>query len=191
MSITALHIPVGEPPRLVEISASEAEPLQNLVGGNFQLVDVAAGISLWLNEDGKTLGLGWNELAQKLWDASHGAGTDYIVGPVVLTSGSDAVGNALPISAEQLTHIERELGLVRVGFENTYSDGHSSTIELWLPGPEAVEDEESIESWWQDTVFDHTGDGHGAANPGLGSVLESWVISGPPQLVNTSYEWVD
>lgn len=189
MSITALHVPVDGAPRLVKIDEVAPGPLSELVGGEFQCVPIAAGISLWLNEDGKGLGMPWNQHAQILWDYTFGAGTDYIVGPAVLTAGADDDGDTLGITDEQIAFVEQTLSLVRVRIENTYEDGHSSTVDVWLSGPEDLDDPDSIESWWNDVVFAHTGDGHGATHPKLDSLHECTVISGPDELAGKIYEW--
>lgn len=189
MNTRSLLIPVDGATQLTELPQDDIRVLSALVGGTFQCVPIAAGISLWLNEEGKGLGLPWNQHAQILWDRTFGAGTDYIVGPAVLTSGADDEGDTLGITDEQIAFVEQTLSLVRVRIENTYEDGHSSTVDVWLPGPEDIDDPDSIESWWDDVVFDHTGDGHGATHPKLGSLHECTVISGPAQLAGETYEW--
>lgn len=189
MNITALHIPIGSPPRLVKIDEEAPGPLGELVGGDFQCVGLSAGIGLWVNENGKGLGLPWNQHAQALWDHRFGAGTDFIVGPAVLTSGVDDRGMTLGITEEQLRLVEEILTLVRVRIENTYEDGHESTAEVWLSNPDDTDDALAIESWWEDVVFDHVGDGHGAEHPNLGSDHECTIVSGPAQLVGKTYGW--
>lgn len=188
MSIRTLHIPVEGPLQVVELPQHDIVKLGELVGGHFQCVPLANEIGLWVNEDGKGLGLPHNPRAQVLWDRSFGARTDLIVGPAVLTDGVDDNGNTLGITDEQLVVVEAALEVTRVRIENTYEDGHSSTIDVWVDNPAAF-DEASLEDWWDEEVSIHTGDGHGAEHPDLGSIHDCTVISGPAEMIGKTYGW--
>lgn len=193
MSIRVIHIPtdVSAGIRLVEFPTGEtAEQLHALVEGWYQCVGLNDEIVVWLNEEGKLNGLPWNQRAQALWDQKYGPGTDILVGPAVLTGGADAAGETLGLSDEQLASIERTLGpFSRVRIENAYEDGHTSTAEYWLQPPADVNDSDILESWWDEYVFDHTGDGHGTEHPNLGVYYEATVLSGPAQLIGQTHEW--
>jgi hypothetical protein len=78
---------------------------------------------------------------------------------------------------------------VTVRVENTYEDGHESATVVEVPAPTSL-DEETIEDWWETEVFPHTGDGHGADNPKLGSWYEATITrADEPTLVGKTMEW--
>lgn len=79
--------------------------------------------------------------------------------------------------------METETVLVKI--ENTYADGHESTVRIRLAAPEAL-DEDSIDEWWNNDVFAHTGDGHSET---MDASYEAKVLEGPESLVGTTYEW--
>jgi len=77
---------------------------------------------------------------------------------------------------------------VTVRIENTYEDGHESVKEVEVPNPE--EGWTDLDPWWEDEVFQHTGDGHGMDNPKLGSWYEAEIIAADmPNLVGRRYDW--
>lgn len=73
---------------------------------------------------------------------------------------------------------------VTVRIENTYSDGHSSTEHVTLPAP----NEADLDEFWEDEVFEYTGDGHGI-DSSLGSYYEATITAGPEHLVGKTYSW--
>jgi len=83
--------------------------LQTAVGGYVQAVDLGDDLTMWLNEEGKLEGLPHNDVGQVLWDATYGAGTDYIVGNVVITGGTGEEGETLPLTASAVFKIMRML----------------------------------------------------------------------------------
>jgi hypothetical protein len=86
---------------------------------------------------------------------------------------------------------------VTVRIENYYSDGHESKHEVEVEFNNAVYSvfsDDDIEEWFQDVVFDHTGDGHGDGSHGkLGSCYVATVLKAEtyPELVGKNTEWVD
>lgn len=79
------------------------------------------------------------------------------------------------------------MSTVTVHFENTYEDGHSSETDLEL---EAPEDPADLDDWWDDVVFEHTGDSHGALHPKLGSLYEATITrADEDSLVGKTMEW--
>lgn len=82
-----------------------------------------------------------------------------------------------------------EPATVLVKIENSYSDGHESTSEHRLAAPNAQPGEEALDEWWDEKVFNLTGDGHGAKNPGLNSLHTAVIIEGPAALLEESYDW--
>jgi hypothetical protein len=74
---------------------------------------------------------------------------------------------------------------VTVKIENTYSDGwHSEAIVRAVPPCG------DLDEWWNDVVFQRTGDGHG--EDGLGSCYTATVVAADDaELIGKSYEWID
>ncbi len=73
---------------------------------------------------------------------------------------------------------------VTVRIENAYGDGHESERTVTVLAPTG-----DLETWWEDTVWPETGDGHGVA--GMGSCYTATVIAAhDPALVGRSREWV-
>lgn len=86
---------------------------------------------------------------------------------------------------------------VTVKIENSYTDGHESESEVQLDPPEALDDE-SIDAWFDEAVFQHTGDGHytdvyDRTGERLGSCYIATVTDAPnlPELQGRTYEWLD
>jgi hypothetical protein len=76
--------------------------LQAKVGGWVQAVDLTETLTLWANEEGKLVGLPVNGFATELWESRFGAGTDIIVGDIVLTGGTDDEGETLSLTDNQV-----------------------------------------------------------------------------------------
>jgi hypothetical protein len=87
---------------LIDLSSGSLEKLQTAVGGWVQAIELSNELTLWCNEEGKMNGLEFNPFAQHLWCQAFGAGTDYIVGTVVLTGGTDDEGDTIGITEEQI-----------------------------------------------------------------------------------------
>lgn len=85
----------------LDMTADSLQTLQTAVGGWVQAIDLASDLTMWCNEEGKLNGLPHNPYAQFMWDKAFGAHTDYIVGDVVLTGGTDDEGYTLGLTAEQ------------------------------------------------------------------------------------------
>jgi hypothetical protein len=75
---------------------------------------------------------------------------------------------------------------VTVRIENTYEDGHESVLEVEVESPEVPTD---LEEWWEERVWEHTGDGH-ALGSGMGAWYEATIIEADDaSLVGLSMEW--
>jgi hypothetical protein len=67
--------------------------IRNAVEGFVERVPISDYTQLmWVNEEGKLRGLPHNPKAQTLWDSQWGAGTDRIVGNVVITGDDTEEG---------------------------------------------------------------------------------------------------
>jgi len=74
---------------LGEDSHGEYEALSRAVGGMIQAVPLGeSDMMLWCNEEGKLIGLPYNESATKVW-VKHWGQTDVMVGDCVITGGID------------------------------------------------------------------------------------------------------
>lgn len=87
--------------------------------------------------------------------------------------------------------------MVKIQVENSYTDGHESTATAEVEPPASMS-EEDLESWWDETVFEHTGDGHytevyDETGERLGSCYTVRVLEAPtmPDLVGLENEWLD
>jgi hypothetical protein len=112
--ITAIQVTTKGVINFLEFEEKESlSVLQSAVGGYVELVGLADGLDLWVNEEGKNLGLDHNPHAQKVWERFFPVGSDYLVGDVVFTGGSDSEGEmaSLDIYGEFATYLEQELGL--------------------------------------------------------------------------------
>jgi hypothetical protein len=99
---TAIRITtVGEVTTL-DISTEPLATLQQGVGGLVQAVDLSERLTMWLNEEGKVLGQAHNPYGQLFWDKLFGVHTDYIVGDVVISGGTDEDGNTLGLTEQQV-----------------------------------------------------------------------------------------
>jgi len=107
----------------LDITENSLTTLQTAVGGWVQAIDIATnptftstqwtGITMWCNEEGKLTGLPHNPFAQFMWDKAFGPHTDYIVGDIVLTGGTDKEGETLGLSDEQTEIISNIVERVR------------------------------------------------------------------------------
>jgi len=89
---------------------NEYETLRSTVGGLIQAVDLDDQITLWCNEEGKLIGLPYNDKATQMWENTFGL-TDLIMGDTVFTGGTDDEGETLPLSIEQIQKIKNLIGL--------------------------------------------------------------------------------
>jgi hypothetical protein len=89
---------------LVEMADATYDSVNKAVGGYIQLVALRGdfeGYSMYVHEEGKLLGLPFNDIATAVWEASYGK-TDIILGnAVIVSSETDDEGNELPLSEEQ------------------------------------------------------------------------------------------
>jgi hypothetical protein len=93
----------------------------------------------------------------------------------------------MTVTPEPTQHV-----LVRI--DNVYSDGHSSSKRFVVTAPNPVPTIADLDAWFEDKVFQHTGDGHGADNPDLGSCYTATILGATGDLkrfCGTQHEWVD
>ena len=106
-SINIVRIPVEGAVEFIETPTDTlAEDIHEFVAGYFQCIPLRDGVYLWVNDDGKLIGLDPNPTAQRLWDAVYGAGSDYVVGNAILTGGADRHGNTLGLNADATAYLQ-------------------------------------------------------------------------------------
>lgn len=86
------------------------EVIRNAVDGWIECAMVQEDIDLWLNEEGKLIGLEVNPIATALFWDKYGIGTDVIVGNVLLANHNEH-GDTIGLSDNQMNYL-REMGLV-------------------------------------------------------------------------------
>lgn len=80
------------------------EPIKTAVEGWIECVHLPKyGCDMWVNEEGKIIGLPYNPLGSMLW-AEHYGVTDAIVGNIIITGGVDREGETLGLSDEQVAY---------------------------------------------------------------------------------------
>ena len=104
---TALVIPTAADPYKIDLSEGSLEKLQSAVGGYIQMVEIGP-YSMYLNEEGKMIGLPVNRLATALWESEYGAGTDIIVGNAVFCGPPDDEGEDTSLSIDQFYEFAKE-----------------------------------------------------------------------------------
>ena len=111
------HIKISTTGQITEIKEINLAALQEGVGGWVQAIDLSETVVLWCNEEGKLINLPHNPYAQELWDEAYGVKTDYIVGDVVITGGTDNEGNTLGLSEADLAAVKKTLEKVALFVE--------------------------------------------------------------------------
>ena len=74
--------------------SGDVEQIQQVVGGYVECVNFSDTTSLWVNEEGKCIGLPPNLFATRLWEKFYGR-TDIVVGDVAVLGGVDDEGDTL------------------------------------------------------------------------------------------------
>lgn len=84
--------------------------LSETVGGWIECANVKHNIDIWLNEEGKLIGLEPNRTATAIFWDKWGIGTDIIVGDVFITT-NDENGETIGLTDEQIEYLKDFLGL--------------------------------------------------------------------------------
>lgn len=88
------------------------EVIKSAVNGWIECVVVGDDIDMWVNEEGKLMGLEINFLATMLFWERYGTGTDIVVGDVFLTS-NDGQGEATGLTETHIKFLDEFVGLVQ------------------------------------------------------------------------------
>jgi hypothetical protein len=89
----------------LSVSEQELKSLQKAVGGYVQVIELEEDFTMWVNEEGKLLGLEENKIATVIWEVRFGLDTDIICGDVVFTGGMDEDGETLTISEANIQRL--------------------------------------------------------------------------------------
>ena len=101
----AVIIKTDSTKELVEFTNETSyKTLSSAVGGYIQSIDFDDTITLWCNENGKLDDLPQNPVATAFWVEKFGL-TDYVVGDVIFTGGTDDEGQTLGLSDEQVLRL--------------------------------------------------------------------------------------
>lgn len=121
-TIQAIIINPDSNAKLVELDQDDYRALEDAVGGFFERVSSATGdTSLWVNEEGKMLGLPINPPATTLWYHLNPVFRqqdfqDFLCGTVVVTGGADDQGRTLSVGPEAIDAMSN-LSSLFPGFE--------------------------------------------------------------------------
>lgn len=109
---TAVQVTVDGRVQVIDLDSvdSELKTLQNAVSGWIQAIDVVGDMSIYLNEEGKMLGLPINKVATQYFDDTYGPNYDVIVGDVVFTGLPDSEGETTGLTPEQLADVVDRVG---------------------------------------------------------------------------------
>jgi hypothetical protein len=87
-----------------EVESIEYETLYEAVNGLVELVSINEDIDMWLNEEGKLIGLEPNVLATLLFNKAFSQ-KDVIMGNIIITGGADDEGNTVGLSDSSIIDI--------------------------------------------------------------------------------------
>ena len=82
--------------------------LRDSVQGYIECANVEENIDIWLNEEGKLIGLTPNRLATFMYWARWGVGADIIVGDVFLAT-NNSEGETIGLNEEQIDYLRAYL----------------------------------------------------------------------------------
>jgi hypothetical protein len=87
-----------------KVESIEYETLSTAVNGMIELVSINEDIDMWLNEEGKYIGLEPNIIATIIWNKVF-PNFDIVMGDVIITGGSDDEGNTIGLSDESIQDV--------------------------------------------------------------------------------------
>jgi hypothetical protein len=99
-----LSITTDNTVEIKEVDSIEYETLYEAVNGLVELVSINDDIDMWLNEEGKLIGLEPNVLATLLFNKAFNE-KDVIMGNIVITGGADDEGNTVGLSDSSIIDI--------------------------------------------------------------------------------------
>lgn len=102
----AMKLNVHGETQVVDLDAPEGtlKVLQSAVDGWVQPVDLSEEMTMWVNEEGKLIGLIRNDKANVIFRETFGA-VDVIMGDVIFTGGVDDEGETIGLTDEQVNKL--------------------------------------------------------------------------------------
>jgi hypothetical protein len=102
----ALKLNVHGETQVVDLEAPEGslKVLQSAVDGYVQPVDLSDDMTMWVNEEGKIIGLIRNDKANTIFRNTFGA-VDVIMGDVIFTGGVDDEGDTMGLTDAQVNSL--------------------------------------------------------------------------------------
>lgn len=99
-------IPVSDAPKVIELDGRTVpyDTINESVEGWIEHVGLDDDKSMWVNEEGKVDNLPYNPLATLLWEQNYGY-TDVIVGPALITGGTDEEGETLGLTDVEVSEV--------------------------------------------------------------------------------------
>jgi hypothetical protein len=114
MSQFALKLSTEGNVEIIPFVENQLKTLQDAVGGGYvEAITLADDLVLWVNEDGKSKQMPFNQAATSIF-IKHRGGSDFIVGPVVFTGGTDEDGDTLGISEGQIHQVKTYAAMSQV-----------------------------------------------------------------------------
>lgn len=106
---------------LVEMSSVDYNAVSKAVGGYIEHITLEGdfeGFAMYVHEEGKLLGLPFNDVATAIWENSYGK-SDVILGNAVLVSSeTDDEGNELPLTEAQIEMFTKATEKAVVAYAN-------------------------------------------------------------------------
>jgi hypothetical protein len=106
-----LYISTDNKVEIKEVESIEYETLSTAVNGMVELVSINEDVDMWLNEEGKIIGLEPNIIASLIWNRVF-PNFDIVMGDVIITGGADDAGNTVGLSDESIQDV---MSLIRDG----------------------------------------------------------------------------
>jgi len=113
-----LYISTDNRVEIQEVESIEYETLSTAVNGMIELVSINEDIDMWLNEEGKIIGLEPNIVATMLFYKAFSQ-FDIVMGDVIITGGSDDEGNTVGLSDASIIDI---FAMLQGGIEEAMKD---------------------------------------------------------------------
>lgn len=113
MSQFALKLYVDGNTEVIPFVDDQLKTLQGAVDGYIEAITLTKNLILWVNEEAKLRDLPFNQAATSIFIKYRG-GSDYILGSVVFTGGSDENGDTQGISEADIQLLKTYAAMSKV-----------------------------------------------------------------------------
>lgn len=100
-----------------EVESIQYDTISTAVNGMIEVVSLNQDIDMWVNEEGKLIGLEPNTIATLIWNEVF-PNKDVIMGNVLITGGADNAGNTTGLTEESINDI---MHLIQEGINKAMS----------------------------------------------------------------------